>query len=45
MFSKGKTYFFMNNSGRLVTNSNMVAPDEFIIVKNTKGKAVVWQHF
>ena len=35
----------MNYSGRLVTNSNMAAPDEFIFVINTNGKAAVWQHF
>ena len=35
MFSKGKTYFFINYYGRLVTNFNMAAPDEVIIVINT----------
>ena len=35
----------MNYSGHLVTKSNMAAPDEFIIVVNTNGKAAVWQHF
>ena len=35
----------MNYSGRLLTNSNMAASGEFIIVINTNGKAAVRQHF
>ena len=35
----------MNYSSRLVTKSNMAAPDEFIMVVNTNRKAAVWQHF
>ena len=35
----------MNYSSRLVTKSNMAAPDEFIIAVNTNGKATVWQRF
>ena len=40
----GENLFFMNYGGRLVTKSNMAAPDEFIIVVNTNEKAAVWQH-
>ena len=43
-FLRGKL-FFMNYSGRLVTKSNMAAPDEFIIVVNTNRKASVCQLF
>ena len=35
----------MNYSSRLLTKSNMAAPDKFIMVVNTNGKAAVWQHF
>ena len=45
MFSTWNLLFFMNYSSRLVTKSSMGAPDEFIIVVNTNGKATVWQHF
>ena len=35
----------MNYSSRLVAKSNVAAPDEFIMVVNTNGKAAVWQNF